>query len=181
MHRIKRRQSGGVFLWEGKDMRRITAVWMIVLMLCGCMPREYETVRDAIPTADPGDAPFEICVRVPPGAEPAQSADDALIYEAPNDDYTITTRILVSDGLDAAVYALAGSVHPQLRITMGEAQECQLAWCEQTSRGPAVCRALCRQEGEFCYCLCLRLKAGLGARYNEQINTLFSSFSLIPK
>ena len=162
-------------------MRRITAVWMIVLMLCSCMPREYETVCDAIPTADPADAPFEICIRVPPEAELAQSAEDMCVWEARNGDYTITARILVTDGLDAAVYALTGSVHPQLRITMGEARECQLAWCEQTSRGPAICRALCRLEGDFCYCLCLRLKAGLAARYNEQINALFSSFALVPK
>ena len=52
---------------------------------------------------------------------------------------------------------------------------------EQTGREPVVCRGLCRLDGDFCYCLCLRLRAGLGARYNEQINALFSSFDLVPK
>ena len=37
-------------------MRRILPVLMVVLLLFGCAPREYETVRDVIPAGDPADA-----------------------------------------------------------------------------------------------------------------------------
>ena len=162
-------------------MRRILPVLMMVLLLFGCAPREYETVRDVIPAGDPADAPFEIRVEVPAEAAIVSSTVDERVYEARNGDYTVTVRTIVTDGLDAAVYALTGSAQPQLRLMRNGVQECRFAWCEQTGREPVVCRGLCRLDGDFCYCLCLRLRAGLGARYNEQINALFSSFALVPK
>ena len=90
-------------------MRRILPVLMMVLILFGCAPREYETVRDVIPAGDPADAPFEIRVEVPAEAAIVSSTVDERVYEARNGDYTVTVRTIVTDGLDAAVYALTGS------------------------------------------------------------------------
>ena len=87
-------------------MRRILPVLMMVLILFGCAPREYETVRDVIPAGDPADAPCEIRVEVPAEAAIVSSTVDERVYEARNGDYTVTVRTIVTDGLDAAVYAL---------------------------------------------------------------------------
>lgn len=163
-------------------MGKYLSVLLCALLLGGCAGgQEYETVRDAMPTCDPGDAPYEISISIPQDAVLVEETDTQRVYASPDGDLEITARVLVTDGPDAAVYALAGIVRPLRRITLENGEECQLAWSVETDRGPAVCRAKIRLEGDFAYCLCLRLKAGLGGEYNDRINALFSSFSLVPK
>ena len=60
-------------------MRRILPVLMMVLILFGCAPREYETVRDVIPAGDPADAPCEIRVEVPAEAAAPEAAEAAVV------------------------------------------------------------------------------------------------------
>ncbi len=161
-------------------MRRLL-ILLTLALLCGCAPKSYETVRDELPVSDPADAPFEIRAALPPDAVLSRGSETEQVYASSACGCEITLRVLVTDSLDAAVYALAGSVQPQLRRTVGQQQECQTAWCIQTAHGADVCRALCRLDGDFCYCLCLRMKAGQGAKYNGMINDLFSSFTLVSK
>ncbi len=157
---------------------------MAAILLCACTAGStpaYETVRDTLPTCDPGDAPYIISLCVPPEAVMTFCTGAQRVYAAPSGDYVISVRVLVTDGLDAAVYALAGTAQPQLRLSSAQRRECQLAWSSETPQGPTVCRALCLMEGDFAYCLCLQMKAGLGAQYNARINALFSSFALYLK
>ncbi len=154
---------------------------IIVLLFSGCAKSQacyYETVCDVLPAGDPSDAPYEIRFEVPPDAIPAAQTQALTVYEAPDGAYTVTARILVTDGLDAAVYALCGFAQPHLDLSTKDAQECRVAWREEDG---AVNRALIRRSGDYCYILCLRLRAGLSGEYNDMINGLFSSFALVER
>ena len=162
----------------GRGMRRGILFLLAICMICGCAAgsaQGYETVRDELPTSDPEDAPFLIRAELPADAICSVQTDALRVWNAPNGDYEITARILVTDGLDAAVYALCG--FDQTRIDLDGGRECRLAWCVDS----AVYRALLRMDGDFCYILMLRLRDGLGGEYQTMINGLFSSFALIPK
>ena len=163
-------------------MKRLLPILLAVLLsACAGPGAMYETVRDQMPTCSAGDAPCFISLCVPPEAVLTSCTPEARVYLAKNGDYEITARVLVTDGLDAAVYAVAGNARSRLCPANAGERECQLAWSSKTAAGSSVCRALVRLDGEFAYCLCLRMRAGLGVRYNGEINALFSSFALYPK
>ena len=159
-------------------MRRWILILLTVCLFSGCSAGsvlEFETVRDVLPTCDAEDAPYLIRIALPEDAIPSVQTDTLCIWEAPDGDYETTTRVLVTDGLDAAVYALCGL--GRTRIDLDGGRECRLVWSDDG----AVYRALLRKEGDFCYVLLMRLRDGLGGEYRTVINELFSSFSLEPK
>lgn len=164
-------------------MHRILWVGAVLLMLIGCGARQpvtYETVSDVLPVCAPEDAPYEISITLPEDARELTRTKTGALYEASDGAYTICTRVIVSDGLDAAVYALSGFAQPQLRLdtAAGDREECQFAWSCAGEQGQMVCRAKVLREGDYCYALCFSLKEGLGWEYNERINGVFSSFTL---
>ncbi len=159
-------------------IRKVLIVLLIIALFSGCTLRQgpyYETVCDILPVCDPEDAPYEIQFEAPPGAVRTAQTDVLCTYAAPNGEYAVTARVLVTDGLDAAVYALCGFTQSRIDLGTTKGEECRVAW-----RGAdgAVNRALIRREGDYCYVLCMRLGEGLSGRYNAMINGLFSSFRL---
>ncbi len=163
-------------------MNRVVWLGMALLLMMGCSAKQvvYETVSDVMPVCAPADAPYEIEVTLPDDARALSSTDEGCLYEAADGAYTIYTRVMVTDGLDAAVYALSGFAQPQLRLdsTDGEREACQFAWCSAGEQGQMVCRAKILREGDYYYALCFSLKEGLGGAYNQRINAVFSSFTL---
>ncbi len=164
-------------------MMRRFLVLLLVLLLSGCgaaQPVVYERVEDVVPVSSLEDAPYEIEVQLPGDALELSRDAGGSVYEAENGAYTICTRVLVSDSLDAAVYTLSGFAQPQIRVDTADAgrQSCQFAWCSAGEEGSVVCRAKVLREGDYCYALCFNLKEGLGREYNECINEVFASFTL---
>lgn len=166
-------------------MRR--GIWMGVLlvMLSGCGAKQsvvYETVTDVFPVCAVEEAPYDIALTLPSDARELAKNAEGCLYEAADGAYTICTRTLVTDGLDAAVYTLSGFAQPQIRLNgeEGDREACQFAWSCAGEQGQMVCRTKVLREGDYCYALCFSLKEGLGREYNECINEVFSSFTLIP-
>lgn len=167
-------------------MRRRLWIGLLLMLLMGCGARQpvvYETVSDVFPVCAVEDAPYDIAVELPPDARELTKSAEGCLAEAADGAYTICTRVLVTDGLDAAVYALSGYSQPQLRLDSAEAgrEACQFAWSCAGEQGQMVCRAKVLREGDYCYALCFSLKEGLGGEYNECINAVFSSFELLPR
>jgi len=166
-------------------MRRIFPFLALLMLFSGCEKRAeivYETVTDVLPVCAVADAPYQIEVALPGDAVEITSDVTGTLYEASNGAYSIFTRVMVSDSLDAAVYALSGFAQPQIRVDSdaNSAQICQFAWCSAGEQGEMVCRAKVIRQGDYCYALCFSLKEGLGREYNGCMNDVFSSFSLIP-
>lgn len=163
-------------------MKRVVYLSLVLLLMMGCSakPVIYETVSDVMPVCAIADAPYEIEFTLPDDATVLTNNDAGCLYEAADGAYTIYTRVMVTDGLDAAVYTLSGFAQPQLRLdsTDDGREACQFAWCSAGEQGQMVFRAKVLREGDYCYALCFSLKEGLGAAYNERINAVFSSFSL---
>jgi len=163
-------------------MNRVVWLGMVFVLMIGCNAKQvtYETVSDVMPVCAPEDAPYEIVVTLPDDARELSRSDEGCLYEAADGAYTIYTRVIVTDGLDAAVYTLSGFAQPQLRLdsTDDGIEACQFAWCSAGEQGQMVCRAKVLREGDYCYALCFSLKEGLGRAYNDRINAVFSSFTL---
>lgn len=167
------------FLYGGMKMKKLLSVLMLLALCSGCgVTGSFETVRDVLPTVGILDAPSELCVSVPQDAEIIAANAAGSVYEARNGDYTIETRVLVSDSFDAALYALSGENKPRFHIETGD--RCQAAWCCAGERGEVVCRAEIVREGDFYYAAVFGLREGLGCVYQEEINEVFSSLTLMP-
>ena len=167
-------------------MRRVLFLLAALLLLPGCEKRAeltYETVDDVFPVCAVVDAPYEISVALPGDAIAISQDATGSFYEASNGDYSIYTKIMVSDSLDAAVYQLSGFAQPQLRVDLEDdaGMACQFAWCSAGEQGETVCRAKVIRRGDYCYALCFSLKEGYGRAYNRCINEVFSSFALRSK
>ncbi len=112
-----------------------------------------EYVRDAQPTVTAADAPLEILIVPPEGAEMLPADAGRTIYREPHGDYIIETRCFVTDSMEAAIYAVSGS--EQFGITMKQdgGEECRLVWCAPFEYAQMICRGKIVLQEEFCYSL----------------------------
>lgn len=163
---------------------RLLRVLLLFLILSGCAVQNTEMkeyVRDSQPTASAEDAPLEISFLPPDGCEWIFSENGKTVYREVNGEYTIETRCFVTDSMEAALYVLSGSSVSGIIMKQADREECRLVWCSPDGDSQLICRGKIILQGEFCYSLCVRVKEGLGKKYNECINAVFSSFSLVEK
>ncbi len=164
-------------------MRRL---WLLLffLILSGCTARSVEMkeyVRDLQPTVGVEDAPLEISIALPDDCEVISAENGKTVYCEAHGECTIETRCFVTDSMDAALYAVSGSVVSGITMKLADREECCLVWCEANEDSQMICRGRIILQGEYCYSLCFRVKEGLGKKYNDRINAVISSFSLVEK
>jgi len=167
-------------------VKKVVAVLTILtLFLSGCRAEpQWETVSDEVP-AQPVTAqePCVIQFGVPSDAEKQFQTEsrDRSVYVQENGDYEIVSDVITAGSLDDAVRQVSGFSPDDLELvqtTRFGLPEVQFAWSSESDEGGYVSRASLVEDGDYYYALIFSVREGLGDKYRDCAQAVFSSFGL---
>ncbi len=163
-------------------MRKILLCSLLLCgLLCGCRAEpDWETVDD--------DAVLQVSAMVEPpygvpddaSMEPL-SAKNRSLYVGENGDYEIFSDALSAASLDDAIRQVSGFGETDLSVletTRFGLPEYRFAWASSSDEGEYVSQASLVKDGDYYYALVFSVRQGLGGKYDDCAEAVFSSFGL---
>lgn len=157
----------------------------LIALLCGCQAEpDWETVDDdaVLQVSASLDTPYIITYGVPDDAsmEPLSSKNRSL-YIGENGDYEIFSDVLSAASLGDAIWQVSGFGESDLCVletTRFGLPEYRFAWASSSDEGEFVSQASLVKDGSYYYALVFSVRQGLGGKYDDCAEAVFSSFGL---
>ncbi len=169
--------------WKSYAIWGLCAALLVLTLGTRRAAIDWETVDDeVIPASGPIEEPYVITFGVPDDAtmEPL-SAHDRGLYVAENGDYEVYSDVIAAPNLDQALKAVSGFGEDELDVvetTRFGLPEYRFAWASASDEGGRVSRAALVEDENYFYALVFSVKEGLGTKYDEEAEAVFSSFGL---
>ena len=167
-------------------MRKILLSSLLLCgLLCGCRAEpDWETVDDdaVLQVSAMVEPPYVITYGVPDDAsmEPL-SVKNRSLYVGENGDYEIFSDALSAASLDDAIRQVSGFGETDLSVletTRFGLPEYRFAWASSSDEGEYVSQASLVKDGDYYYALVFSVRQGLGGKYDDCAEAVFSSFGL---
>lgn len=161
-------------------MRKMWAVLMTALLLCGCGAEEtFETVGDEMVQSAMAQ-PKEILLTMQEDTVlPAMETDTGMLYLC--QDYDVSVQTLDGGDLDRTLRAVSGYGRDDLSVMQTSSGTCEcyeFVWTAAGEFGEQVCRGMILDDGAYHYVLTTMADADIAGEYREMWNALFESFGL---
>lgn len=162
-------------------MKKVIFVLLLMVgILLGCTPREYETVSDEF-QLPPEAASAQIRVDLPQEAavDAIASGKEDRLYLC--DGYTLTLETFAAGDLDKTFLALTGFHREALSVVSQMQQGSKrydFVWTCAGEGGDQLCRGAVLDDGNYHYAVTAMASEADAAQARESWNRIFSSFSL---
>ena len=162
-------------------MKKILAVLMIALLLCGCSAQEtFETVGDLIPV-QPVASPQQFYISLPEeAASPTFQEDSGELYICQG--YTISKQIMDSGDLEKTVMHLSGKKAEELQMIKTQQEtydRYDFIWSATGEDGLQLGRACILDDGNFHYALSVMAEEETAGELRQTIQEMFDSCKLM--
>ena len=163
-------------------MKKILAVLMLALLLCGCAAQEtFETVEDLIPV-QPVAAPQQFYTSLPEeAASPTfQAEDSGELYVCQG--YTISKQITDSGDLEKTLMHLSGKKAEELQLIKTQQETCDrydFVWTATGEEGLQLGRACILDDGNFHYALSVMAEEETAGELQQTMQDMFDSCKLL--
>lgn len=162
-------------------MKRLLAILLIVLLLCGCSKETMlETVTDDM--AEPVVAAVQrVQLHLPPelSAPALQSQENGTLYLC--DDYSVTVQTLPSGDLRKTIHTTTGLDKENLQIqtiAQGDVKRHQFMWTANGEQGIEVGRTCILDDGVYHYVLTALAGEEAAGQVQQTWREIFASFCL---
>ena len=162
-------------------MKKMILVLLLMgSILCGCAPREYETVSDEFRIPDISAA-AQLRVDLPQDAavDAISSAEEDRLYLC--DGYTLTLETFAAGDLDKTFLAITGFHREALSVVSQMQQGSKrydFVWTCAGEGGDQLCRGAILDDGNYHYAVTAMAREEQAGQVKESWERIFSSISL---
>lgn len=160
-------------------MKKIAICLVILLMLCGCAPKELETMTDVY-GSEPSASPAKILFELP---------EDASVFTALNDGsklyfcdgYELVVETFRSGDLDRTLQTVTGYRRDVLTLMQTERNglnRTECAWTAVGDDGDLVARTVILDDGAYHYCVSMYADALEAGALQKVWQSIGASISL---
>ncbi len=159
-------------------MKRFVVVLLMILLLTGCAPVDYETMADVYMEPET-KAAANLLVELPPDATVLTMEGGESIWLC--DGYTVSVQTLSAGDLDATLRQVTGYGKDQLAVMKRQQEglkryEC--SWVCAGEGGDQVGRTVILDDGQYHYALSLLTDAQKVAQLKEEWGRMLDTVSL---
>ena len=161
-------------------MKKVLTILLLVLTLCGCKEKTWETISDQIET-QPQAVPQKVSLALPRGAAQSAMAEengDAVYF---CDGYTLSVATRAGGDMNATIRWLTGLPADELSIIeakQGDYKSTYCAWCSAGEGGQKIGRAKILDDGNYHYTVSVLSDGEDVAQYVDAWEELFQSVIL---